>query len=236
MKKFKILALAILAGTLMLSGCAKKEPIAAEKAATLFINQLVFDKDAQDFSANFKDSTNLKEVMQENAKDFETSFIAGIAGTNTSITAEKSDEIAASLLAQVQAKTTYAVEVKAENDETAQIVYHVTGLDYPTIIKKTNENLLAAIKANNGIGKDNAKILATILTELTKNVADAPLKTEPTDITLVLTKDEDKWVVAQDQADKVSNLYLAFISGAKDSEELTAQLAAVSAEVDASVK
>ena len=236
MKKIKWLAIFVLAASFMVAGCAKKEPLAAEKAATLFINQLVYDKDAQKFSENFKDSTSLKEVMSENAKNFETNFIAGIAGTNAAITQEQSDALAASLLTQVQTKTTYAAEVKAENDETAQIVYHVTGLDYPAIVKKTNEELLAAVKADNAIGKDDAKILATIITSLTKNVAAAPLKSTTTAITLTLTKEADKWVVAQDQADKVANLYLAFISGAKDTDELSEQLAAVASQIDASVK
>lgn len=233
-KKYLWPVLLIVSLVMVLGGCKKPEPIAAEKAATLFINRFVYEKDSEEFEKNFKDSQELKEVMTKNTQNFKDNFLAGL--TSTSISEKTADELFATLFQQVQKKTSYAVEVKAENDETAQIVYHVTGIDFPQLIKKTDEDLLAAIQKNTSIAKDNEKLMQTIIEILQKNLKDLKVKTQPTEITVTFAKDKDQWVIPQDQSEKISNLYLAFISGAKNQEELNSQLDKVAEDVNNALK
>ncbi len=231
MKKIFLLLLPL---AFIFTACAK-ETIPAEDGATLFINRLVYDKDSESFEENFSDSKALKEVMDKNAADFKENFKKGLMSTST-VTDEQADTFYNALYSQMQDKTSYTVEVKAENDETAQVTYHITGLDYPALIKKTDEDLLAAIKGDNSIAKDDNKIMATTLSALEKNVQDVSLNEEVTDITLVFTKNKGQWSVTQDQSKKVTDLYLAFVTGAKDQATLNEQLTQVGDEVNAALE
>ena len=96
--------------------------------------------------------------------------------------------------------------------------------------------MLAAIKGDNSIAKDDNKIMATTLSALEKNVQDVSLNEEVTDITLVFTKNKGQWSVTQDQSKKVTDLYLAFVTGAKDQATLNEQLTQVGDEVNAALE
>lgn len=233
-KKYLWTSLLVLGVLFVLGGCKKAEPIAAEKAATLFINRFVYEKDSEEFEENFKDSDDLKKVMTENTQNFKDNFLAGL--TSTSVSEKTADELFATLFQQVQEKTSYAVEVKAENKETAQVVYHVTGIDFPKLIQKTDEDLLAAIQKDTSIAKDDEKMMQRILEILQTNLKDLKVKTEPVAITVTFSKNQAQWLIAQDQSEKISNLYLAFVSGAKNQAELTSQLEKVAEDVNNALK
>ncbi|MGX7200173.1 DUF5105 domain-containing protein [Enterococcus nangangensis] len=235
MKKIVVVCGLLVTIFFALSACGAKEPIAIEDAATLFANRLVYQKESEEFETNFKDSASLKKVMDKNADDFKTNFLAGLTDADEKITEAQAAELSNLLLEQMQTKTSYAVEVKAENEETALVVYHVSGLDFPAIVKKTDEALIAAVEKDNSIAKDDAKILATILASLKTNLAAATVVPEQTNVAVTFTKAEGQWQIASAQATNVANLYLAFASGAMNQEELTQQLQQATDEVNAAL-
>lgn len=221
---------------IFLSACQKEEPIDAEEAATLFINRLVYEKESEAFEKNFKDSQDLKDVMDENAENFQQNLLAGLITADETISTETANQLSESLLTQVQEKTSYAAEVKTQDESSAKITYHVTGLNYPQIIQNTDVDLLTAAQGDNTILDDQARLMATIIESLQKNIDAATTIETPQNISITLEKSGTQWSVTQDQSEAVANLYLAFISGAKTQDELSEQLTAVAEKVNADLE
>ncbi|BCA87003.1 hypothetical protein EsVE80_25260 [Enterococcus saigonensis] len=201
-----------------LAGCSKAIP--AEDAAKLFVDQVVYDKDAKKFTANFANGDELNKGFKENEKNFKDNFTAGLISVGDAVSEDEANELTELLNHQIKEVTSYKVAIK-EAGKISNITYEVKGLDFAAIMKETSKGITQKIMADNKLASDQNKIIEETLQLLRENIKVAKAKEEAVPIMIEMKPEKGKWTIVRGQREQINNLYFAFVAGVKDQETLT---------------
>lgn len=210
--------LQVFIGLLFLTGCAKAIP--AKEAATLFVEQLVYQKEETKFTENFQNGKELTKNFEANAALFQDTFASGLVAADTEVSEETAVEISQLLMEKVRSATDYQVKV-TETDSVRNVSYEIYGLDIVAVMKQTTEKVTEAMLADTSLAKDETKLQKQTILELKQVLQAPPVKTEPVTVMLEMKPVKGKWTVVAGQQAEQEKLYLAFVAGVKDQETLT---------------
>lgn len=221
MKKLNI-GLLLLAG-IFLASCGSRG-LSAEEAGELFVDRLVYQKEASKFAKEFRDGKQVGQELDENIREFEDNFAKGLSSTGAQVPEEEENQLTKELVQQAKDKATYKIVKIDETKTGATISYYVTGLDLVSAMQEMARQLVKETLANPEIAEDDQKTLEATFSILEERVQAIKIKTDPVEIKLHLEKEKGKWFVPDNQKEVVSNLFLAFISGSKDTKTMNKEL------------
>lgn len=221
MKKLWIASL-VLVG-IFLTSCGTKG-ISAEEAGELFVDRLVYQKEENKFAKEFRDGKEVGKEIDENSESFEENFAKGLSSTGAQVPQEEARKLTKELLQQAKDKTTYKIVKIDETKTGATISYYVTGLDLVSAMQEMTRQLVKETLANPEIAKDDEKTMEETFSILEERVNEIKIKTDPVELKLHLEKEKGKWFVPADQKEAVSNLFMAFISGSKNTDTMNKEL------------
>ncbi|MBO0421363.1 DUF5105 domain-containing protein [Enterococcus plantarum] len=221
MKKLWITSL-LLVG-IFLTSCGSRG-ISAEDAGALFVDRLVYQKEKNNFAKEFRDGEQVGKELDQNSKTFEENFVKGLSSTGAKVPEKQADQLTNELLQQAREKATYKIVQIDETKTGATISYYVTGLDLVSAMQEMTRQLVKDTLANPEIAKDEQKTLEATFSILEERVKSIKIKTDPVELTLRLEKEKGKWFVPDNQKTAVSNLFMSFISGSKDTNTMNEEL------------
>lgn len=221
MKKIWIASL-ILVG-IFLTSCGPKG-ISAEEAGELFVDRLVYQKEKIRFTKGFRNGEQAGKELDGNSKVFEENFTKGLSSTGAQVPEKQANQLTKELLQQARGKTSYKIVQIEETKTGATVTYYVTGLDLVSAMQEMTRQLVKETLANPEIAKDDQKTLEATFSILKERVKAIKIKTDPVELKLHLEKEKGKWFVPKNQKEVVSNLFMAFISGSKDTATMNKEL------------
>lgn len=221
MKKLWIVSLLFVG--IFLTSCGSKG-ISAEEAGALFVDRLVYQKEESKFAKEFRDGEQVGKKLDENSKTFEENFAKGLSSTGAKVPEKQADQLTNELLQQAREKATYKIVQIDETKNGATISYYVTGLDLVSAMQEMTRQLVKETLADSEIAKDDQKTLDATFSILEERVKAIKIKTDPVELKLKLEKEKGKWFVPDNQKTAVSNLFMAFISGSKDTDTMNKEL------------
>ncbi len=227
----KILASLLVLVVVVLTGCGSKA-VSGEKAAELFADRLIYQKESKEFTEAFRDGDIVGEQLDESSKNFQDNFAEGLSATGADVTEEEANKLTKELLDQVKKKTSYKVAKVEESKTNAKVTYYVTGLDLVSAMQGMTMSLVQEALANPEITTDDEKTMAATLKILHDQIEKIKIKNEPVEMELLLKKADGKWYVSSTEQEAVSNLFMAFISGTKDTESMDNELAEALSKVE----
>lgn len=227
----KILASLLVLVVVVLTGCGSKA-VSGEKAAGLFADRLIYQKESKEFTEAFRDGDIVGEQLDESSKNFQDNFAEGLSATGADVTEEEANKLTKELLNQVKKKTSYKVAKVEESKTNAKVTYYVTGLDLVSAMQGMTMSLVQEALANPEITTDDEKTMAATLKILHDQIEKIKIKNEPVEMELLLKKADGKWYVSSTEQEAVSNLFMAFISGTKDTESMDNELAEALSKVE----
>jgi hypothetical protein len=213
----------LILGMLLLTSCGSKG-IPAEEAGELLINQLIFQKEGNKFTKEFRDGEQAKSDLAENSKMFEENFAEGLSSTGAKVKEKQSSQLTQELLQQAREKTSYKVVQIDENKKGATISYYVTGLDLVSAMQEMTRQLVKETMENPELADDEQKTLDATFSILEERVQTIKIKTDPVELNIRLEKEKGKWFVPKDQKEAVFNLFMAFISGVESADAMNEEL------------
>lgn len=221
MKKMLMISAVLLA--IVLTGCGSKG-ISAEDAGELLVDRLIYQKDEDKFSKEFKDGKVVGEELDGSSKQFEENFKAGLTATGAEISQKQVDQLTEELLKQVKEKTTYRIAGIDEKKNKATITYFITGLDLVSAMQEMTRQLIKDALKDPEVTEDEEKTLEMTIAILEERVKAIKIMTDPVELDIELVKEKGKWVIPNNQKDEIFNLFMAFLSGTKDEETMEADL------------
>lgn len=221
-KKLGLISIVLMA--FLLASCGAKA-IPAEEVAELFVNRLVYKKDNEKFIKNFRDGEKTASELDKIGKDFEENFVTGLSSTGVDISEKQAKSLTTELLKQVKAKSEYTVVTIDETKNGATITYYVTGLDLVNTMLDMTRQLIKDALDNPEIAQNEQKTLDATIKILEDKVKTIKISSDPVELKVRLEKEKGQWFIPSDQKENVANLYMAFISGTKDMQEMNDQLA-----------
>ncbi|MEI5993875.1 DUF5105 domain-containing protein [Candidatus Enterococcus mansonii] len=221
MKKLWMTSLVLV--IVLLTSCGGKG-ISAEDAGELFVDRLVYQEEESTFAKEFRDGKKAGKELDKNSQIFEESFAQGLSSAGAKVSKKEAKELTKELLRQVKDKTTYKIVQVDEKKNGAEITYYVTGLDLVSAMKEMTRELVKDTLANPELAKDDQKTLDSTFSILKEQLQTIKVKTDPVALKVHLEKEKGKWFVPNDKKDEVSNLFMAFISGAKNSDTMNKEL------------
>ncbi|MHC5228016.1 DUF5105 domain-containing protein [Enterococcus sp. LJL99] len=219
----KIIMVSVVMVGFLLTGCGSKG-ISAEDAGELLVDRLIYQKDEDKFAKDFKDGEAVGEELDNNRKQFEGNFKAGLTGTGAEISQKQVDQLTEELLKQVQEKTTYRIAGLDEKKNKVTITYFITGLDLVSAMQEMTRQLIKDALEDPEVTEDEEKTLNMTIDILEERVKAIKIMTDPVELDIVLEKEKGKWVIPNNQKDQIFNLFMAFLSGTKDEKTMEADL------------
>lgn len=221
MKKLWLASLLLIG--FFLTSCGSKG-ISAEDAGELFVDRLVYQKRENEFAKGFRDGKQAGKELDKNSKDFEQNFAQGLSATGAKVPQKEASQLTKELLQQAKEKTSYRI-IKIDETKTGAVIsYYVTGLDLVSAMQEMTRQLVKETLADPEIAKDDQKTLEETFSILEERVKTIKIKTDPVELELHLEKEKGKWFVPKNQKEAVSNLFMAFISGAENTEAMNEEL------------
>ncbi|MGC6770452.1 DUF5105 domain-containing protein [Enterococcus sp. LJL128] len=216
MKKAAVMIIAFV--SILLTGCNRAIP--ADEAGELLIDRLIYQEKKNEFEAGFRDGEATGKKLDDNSLDFEENFISGLESTGTKVPKEEAEKLTQELLKQTKAKTSYRIVEIKENKKGAEITYFITGLDLVNAMKEMTRTLVReAVEKADGAETDQ-EILESTISILTERIKVIKIENDDIEISLKLEKEGGKWYIPAAQEETVSRIFMAFISGTEDDEEL----------------
>ena len=207
----------------ILTGCQSKG-ISAEDAGELLVNRMIYQKDEDKFAKEFKNGKEVGKELDGNSKQFENNLTDGLTATGAKVSQKQVDQLTNELLKQVKEKTAYRIAGIDEKKNSVTITYFITGLDLVSAMQEMTRQLIKEALENPEVTNDEEKTLKMTIDILEKRVKAIKIITDPVELTIVLEKEKGKWIIPENQKDKIFNLFMAFLSGTKDEETMKADL------------
>ncbi|MBL1228638.1 DUF5105 domain-containing protein [Enterococcus sp. BWB1-3] len=227
MRKAMVILLVVVG--IFLTGCNKAIP--AEEAGELLIDRLIYQERVDEFASAFRDGEQSGRKLDAVSDDFEDNFISGLSATGASVPEAEAGELTQELLNQMRNKTSYKIVGIDETKNGATISYFITGLDLVNAMKEMTRTLVKDSIENAEKELTDQEILESTITILTERIKVIKIENETIELSIKLEKENGKWFIPTDQEEAVSNLFMAFISGTQDDEELDEALNEVVDEV-----
>lgn len=223
MKK-KLGAVWLVAVCLLLGACQTK-PAPVKESAAAFADNLIYQKQQATVTKEFTNGKQLVKNLALNVAAVKESFAAGLTAADL-MTDEQAAAFTDQLFDQMQQKTSYTVKKEQENDQQTTVVYTVNGLDLSRLIQQSTDTLVERAIADSSLAKDDSKLKNEMGAILLSKVDQITVKKTAQTIRLTLTADSSTWAIKEDQKTTLTNLYLCFLTGAKDQAALSRELAA----------
>ncbi|MDH6363459.1 hypothetical protein M2139_000434 [Enterococcus sp. PF1-24] len=228
MKKRWLLPIFLIIG--LFAGCQSEPTIGGEEAARLFVNRLVYEKNQEEFVANFVNGEKIAADFDKNAVAFQENFTSQIEALSENLAADDSLALTRTLIEEMDGKTTYTVNEIKEVGQEVTITYDVYGLDFAGIIEGTIYDIAEELEFNNAAMANETFANKKVLSFFEKQVADVTKKKTPITVELILKKKGKQWQVARNQNQQIASLFIAFVAGAANQDELSIEINQVVAE------
>ena len=225
MKIKKISLLLLLLGAIFsLSACRAKTT--ASDAGVLFVNRLIYEEQDPRFEMSFADGIELAQTIKTKRETLLKDLVTSFNEFGSVISASQTEEFMNVWFGQMKELTAYDVSEIKENkkDKTTTVVYAIRGLDFTTVYRRTMDELVLRMLADDNLYKNNAKLGDLIIQLLTAEMKKGPVLPEPLTLTLTLTKEKQKWLVATAKSEEINNLLLAFLVGVENVEAYSKEI------------
>ena len=225
MKIKKISLLLLLLGAIFsLSACRAKTT--ASDAGVLFVNRLIYEEQDPRFETSFADGIELAQTIKTKRETLLKDLVTSFNEFGSVISASQTEEFMNVWFGQMKELTAYDVSEIKENkkDKTTTVVYAIRGLDFTTVYRRTMDELVLRMLADDNLYKNNAKLGDLIIQLLTAEMKKGPVLPEPLTLTLTLTKEKQKWLVATAKSEEINNLLLAFLVGVENVEAYSKEI------------
>lgn len=207
----------------MLSGCMSGG-VSAEDAGDILIDRIIYQKQNQKFSNEFRDGTEEGKKIDEAVAVFEKNLIGGIERTGADIPEEDGDRLIKELLQQTKEKTSYKIVQIDETRNAATITYYVTGLDLVSAMQGMTRDLIKESLADENEKKSEQEIFQNTLEILENQLKTIKIKPDPVELKVFLKKSKGKWYIPESQEENLSNLFLAFVAGTQNNDTMNEEL------------
>lgn len=221
MKKLWFIPLIIFVG--ILSGCMTGG-VSAEDAGDILIDRIIYQKQNQKFSNEFRDGLEEGKKIDEAVSVFEKNLIGGIERTGADIPEEDGNRLIKELLQQTKEKTSYKIVQIDETRNAATITYYVTGLDLVSAMQGMTRDLIKESLADENEKKSEQEIFQNTLEILENQLKTIKIKPDPVELKVFLKKSKGKWYIPDSQSENLSNLFLAFVAGTQDNDTMNEEL------------
>lgn len=212
----------------VLSGCGHS---AHEYTGEIFINRLAYQKEGQAFNELFENGAQLGAELDANKTKFKQAFSENLTAEDQQASEALIDELTDRLFRQVAMKTRFRIADIKETGSTIKITYLVTGLDFIGAMKETSREVIQQALEEPDFAEKEQHILKETLTILNQNVDIIKIESEPIELSIVLEKKGGVWHIPNDQKQQTYHLFMAFMTGTKNTKDMNQQLYKASSQV-----
>ena len=216
MKKWLILLFSLF----FFTACSSSKALSEKEAASVFIDAIIYNKQTQLFKENFADATEALKVMHgKDEEAFTQELIQGIMQTSN-ISKDEAATISSSMEQVLKEQTKYQVKaVKEKKNHAYEVTYEIYGVDFIQGFKTAMTNMFEQMLKNPAMAQDTNNLEKELAIELSQGLKDAGIVKKPVEVKVELTKEKDKWRIANSQLKNLQNLTLAFWLGKKDQQD-----------------
>lgn len=217
MKKWLVL----LCSLFFLTACGSSKGLSEKEAANVFVDAIFYNKQTALFKENFSDADEALKVMHgKEGTSFTKELIAGITRTSN-VSETEAKKISDSMEKVVKEKTKYQVKsIKEKKSGVYQVTYEVYGVDFIQGFKLAMKDTFEKVLKDPTLSQDQTNLEKELAVALGEGIQTAGAVKKPVEVQVELTKDKDKWNIANSQMLNLQNLTAAFWLGAKDQQSL----------------
>lgn len=221
MKKKWLLLIPFLITLLGMTGCGKKG-IDGEEASKLFIENFVYEKEADKFTENFVQGDILSKQLSIMTDGFQESFSEVFDPIAGPLSTKEKEEISSGLMKEVREKSKYKYTVKEESKNSIKVTYKIKGFDYSDLVETTLNGVSKEIKRSSS--QEANEIKRMILVSFSEALNKGKAMEKETKVSVTFEKEKGKWKLADKQDETLEVLLLAFISGYNDKDDYNKEM------------